>query len=216
MPMTSSLINGSARVLGHVTGQITTSIVAALAVAAATHALWPGDAHEPTVLVVERPAPAAFAGPAVAAPPGAAAVPVATPLRATLPVFALGGPQLPLPLAHAFPLDGDPTFQASLSRPFVALATAEWRDPGPQDQADAALRRKPRVETVTAAPATPQRRGPIQLVADVVPLPSEQAKAPEPRRLLGIALPERLPSLADVVDGVTTAGSALTGIGRFW
>ncbi|MFO1147879.1 MAG: hypothetical protein U1E62_05825 [Alsobacter sp.] len=73
---------------------------------------------------------------------GVAATPAAAPQLPPLDPFTVSG----IPPLGAFPMEAEAHFTTSLSRPFVALAGAEWRDDGPaalaQQAAPAGKRKK--------------------------------------------------------------------------
>jgi hypothetical protein len=141
--------------------------------------------------------------------------------------FALAGIA---PLA-AFPMELEPRFATSLSRPFVALAAADWPDDAAKAQPSFAATRRSEATAATCDTCS-AGGGPARLVATVLPPPRPadladavrhstaaatpvQAAATPQRAPFGLAwarLPDlpRIPSVGDMAAQVENAGAVLT------
>ncbi|MHB2167823.1 hypothetical protein [Alsobacter sp. R-9] len=228
----------------HAAGQVATSVIAALCVASITQTMMQRERTVPTAGALAAPAPVPAPAPAASGSlsSGPAWVPVGlgSPTAPPSPAFAVSGVvALPLPLEHAFPLDGEPVFQASLMRPFVALAGSAWSEaPVASDASESVARRKAR--TVVAEIAVPVVAPPVGApapaaasagslrtgdggISDVLRppglIPASAAVAVQPhdaeRRVFGIRLPSlpsmpTLPSVPEFLGGVAASAGSLT------
>lgn len=208
------LLAATASFVRTASGQIVTSVAAALCVAAITNAVVgkPQPVQPPAIVLVAPSTPSA-------APVETAGRVAAAPQAASFTIT--GAFPMQAELAHGFPMDGDPGFQTSLSRPFAALAGGAWAEPRlsytvmAADEPAPAPRRK--VQAV--ATAKPARPAPV-VVAAVAEPPAAQGAAAEQAdhdgpRIFGFRTPKLLPSMGDVVGGVTAAASSLTRLARF-
>ncbi|WP_460449894.1 hypothetical protein [Alsobacter sp. SYSU BS001988] len=201
-------------------GQVASSAAAALCVAAATHAFMRTDAPPaPPAIVVLSAAPAMAASEWSAGERAPAA---------QAPAFTITGAFQGTwdGSRHAFPMDGDPAFQASLSRPFVALASADWTSAAAEPATVAGAKPKhPSKVQLASAPlpaARPARQvpAPITIASASPPAPNDAgtaAPSPQPSepRLFGFRTPRLLPSMDDVMGGVSAAASSLTRLATF-
>ena len=210
-----SLLLASAAFLRKVAGQVATSITAALCVAAVTNAVMKKADPVPTVQpVLVLGAPSASVAAANAAPQ-----PQLQPASFTI----TGVLQGPSDLAHAFPMEGDPGFQASLSRPFVAMAGEAWAEPKLEYTVMAADEPAPahRKARPQSAPKAPKLAAPVEVatlpVAAPVGDPVAQGGpvAQETHGLFGFKTPKILSTVDEAVSGVTSAAANLTRFAKF-
>ncbi|GGH33912.1 hypothetical protein GCM10007036_46940 [Alsobacter metallidurans] len=205
------LLAATASFVRTASGQVVTSVAAALCVAAITNAVVgkPQPVQPPAIVLVAPSTPSAEpvdrAGRVAAAPQAASfTITGAFPMQAEL--------------AHGFPMDGDPGFQTSLSRPFAALAGGAWAEPRLSYTVMAADEPAPTPRRKLQA-AKPARPAPV-VVAAVAEPPAAQGAVVEQAdhdgpRIFGFRTPKLLPSMGDVVGGVTAAASSLTRLARF-
>jgi hypothetical protein len=113
---------------------------------------------------------------------------------APLDPFTLSG----IPPLGAFPMEGEAHFTTSLSRPFVALAGAEWRDDGPatlsQQASPSAKRKKPAAQGCEDC----EEPALLQQAAFVLP-------PPRPADLADGAIPRRAPAVPAQASAATPA-----------
>jgi hypothetical protein len=220
----NAVLSASLGFIRKTAGQVVSSAAAGVCVAAATNAFMrtdpPAVPAQPAIVVLSAApqiGPSAWNSGEHAAPASAA------------PSFTVTGVfQGPVDEGrHSFPMEGDPTFQASLSRPFVALASADWAGAPAEATAVAAARPKhsSRIQLASAPlpVARPARQVPASItIASASPpasndagtAESQAAAAPE-TRLFGFRTPRLLPSMDDVVGGVSAAADSLTRRAKF-
>ena len=197
-----------------VAGHAATSVVTALCAALVTNAVIRKEDPAPSPLpVAQDTRPLASAAPT--APPAWGGQ------RSPASPDALAGLGLtPVEPAHAFPLDGAPTFQPSLSRPFVALAGSTWaeaRSDGLVRVADdaPAQPRKP-TPRVAAKPAKPAMD--MEPVVARASVPADEPDPTPPPSAAPRSFPAERPPLVPpvlatvdrAVSGVTSMASNLT------
>lgn len=196
--------------LSKAAGHVLTSVVAAVCAAVVTNAVMQKDEHRPAPpMAVVTVVPQAPAKPVAATAPPVPSTPAAA--------FTLSGP-VPgrADPAHAFPMDGAPHFQPSLSRPYAALAGNTWAAPAGEHAVLAAHERlqAPPRKAQPAVARQPRPTAPVETAAVPAAAPPNTPPASDPPAaspsLIGAHAQRLYAKVDQAVSGVTAAASNLT------